>query len=154
MIEAKFLPTVSVDASFTKTYAKNSSPSQDDNYLNYGVTISMPFSINSSQEIQLAKIDKLKTQLSLTQTKRELDNFYKNSLNKININDKKKLLVIDDFKLYNSLIGEAIEQQKAGLKTQLDIDTLKNAKEIKSIEKDVLDIENQLIIIDLLARVY
>jgi hypothetical protein len=153
MIESKFMPTVSLSGSLTKTYAEHSSAMLDDNYQKYGVTISIPFSINYKKEIELAKIDKLKTQLSMAQTKRELDNFYKDSLNQININNKKKELAIEDFKLYSSLISEAVEQKKAGLKTQLDIDTLQNSKNIKSIEKDILDIENQLIIIELLSNV-
>jgi outer membrane protein TolC len=153
IIKAKFMPTISLNASYTKTYAENSSSQMNDDYLNYGITFSMPFDINYSKEIQLAKIDSLKTKLSMAQTKKELDNFYKNSLHKININNKKRDLVIDDYKLYLSLVIEATEQRKAGLKTQMDIDTLENSKRIKEIEKRVLEIENQLILIELLAKV-
>ncbi len=129
MTISNFLPTISLiaDYNYIKTKVANS-PWQNSEYKNYGVAISIPFSLNESRDMEIKKLEVLKEKLSLKQKQKDIKSEYQTILAKEQ-NLKNKLKIIrQNIKLYNSLIKTTKNAVLAGDKTKDDLQTLKNSK--------------------------
>ena len=148
MTISNFLPTISLiaDYNYIKTKVANTNW-QKSKYKNYGVVVSIPFSLNESREIEIKKLEVLKEKLSLKQKQRDLKSEYQTILAKEQ-NLKNRLLIINqNIKLYNSLIKTTKNALLAGDKTKDDLQTLKNTKQslLYDLTKTKYDIEINLL---------
>ncbi len=129
MTISNFLPTISLIADYNYLKTKTANIKwQKSEYKNYGVAISIPFSLNEGRDIEIKKLEVLKEKLSLKQKQRDLKSEYQTILaNEKNL--KNRLLIIrQNIKLYNSLIKTTKNAVLAGDKTKDDLQTLKNTK--------------------------
>jgi outer membrane protein TolC len=154
MTVSQYLPTLNAKFDFTKYHDIDSnSPYADSNVTNYGLALTMPLDVRTFNNIEVQKINYLKAKLDLKTKTLEEENFYKTKISKIKMLDAKKQIAKDDFELYNSLLVIIIEEKNAELKTQSDVDTLLNSQKIKSIDLKIYELEEQIELLDLYAKI-
>lgn len=152
VILAKYLPTLNVTYNYTK-YHELPSTISDDTTQSYGAYISMPLNLNAFNDTQSARIDYLKSKLDVVNKEIEETNFYKSTIAKIKTLDKKIVIAKDDEELYGSLLKDMIDLNKSGLKTDLDVATIKNSKDIKMLDKKVFALQKQVQLLKLYAKI-
>ena len=153
MTIAKYLPTVSANGSHTQYHNVQEDSITNENVYSYGLSVSMPLDVRTFNDIETQKIDYLKAKLDLKNKMLEEENFYKTKVAKIRMLNNKKKIAKDDYELYNSLLTIIIEEKEAELKTQSDIDTLRNSQKIKSIELKIYTLEEQIELLDLYSKI-
>ena len=151
MIRANYLPSVSIDASHTQ-YHDDSEDYNSYSY-SYGLTLSIPLDVKAYNDIEKERINYLTKKLSLKNTKLEEKNFYRTKLSKLKMLDNKKEIAKNDYELYDSLLEVIIEEKNAEVKTQNDVDVLANSQKIKSIELKIYELEKQIELLELYARI-
>ena len=148
MTISSYLPTVSFDAGYYNTHDFGSR-----HYTTYGLKVSMPLiDINRGRSIEIKRLEYLKSKLQYQDTKRSEKENYDLVVQKIKLLQKKIVLAKDDLKLYDSLLSSTKDSYKAGEKTIYDIDTLKNSKETMSLDAKIFNIDIQLSLLDLYAK--
>ena len=152
---AKYLPRVS----FTAGYNWNNSQQQfdanfpaftnDSQYYDYGIRVTMPLDLNTFRDIESAKIDFLKAQVVAEDKKRELKALFDQVLHNIENVDKKIALSQENIELYTKLSEDTKKLFDAGYKTQYDVDTLSNSLKIQELDTKVYEIDKQLELLNL-----
>ena len=148
MTLSSYLPTISFNAGYhyVRDFGKNE-------YRTLGVTLSMPlFDANRGRTIELARLDYLKSKLKLADTKRDEKENYDLAVHNINLLRQKIILTHKDIKLYDSLLVSTRDSYRAGEKTIYDVDTLSNTKKTMEIDAKIFDVEIQLSLLDLYAK--
>lgn len=157
MTLAKYLPTVSATFEYTKNHkftpTNTNTNTNDDSIHNVGISISMPLNVRTFNDIESTQIDYLKAKLSLKNKILEEQNFFKTKLEKIKTIEEKIEITKDDYELYNSLLDTIVEEKNAGLKTKSDVDTLLNSSMVKKIELKVYELEKQIELLKLYAKI-
>jgi len=153
MIVAKYLPTVSVEASHTQYHEDKDDDISNENIYSYGLSVSMPLDVRTFNDIETERINYLTSKLNLKNIELEERNFYKTKLSKLKMLESKKKIAQDDYKLYDSLLEVIIEEKNAELKTQSDVDTLQNSQKIKSIELKIYELEKQIELLNLYSKI-
>lgn len=154
MTVSKYLPTVNVTYDYTKYHDDGGSPSiTDDSFDTYGVNVTIPLDIRTFDDIESQKIEYLKSRKNLEIARVEQENFLNTRLAKLQILDKKVKIAQEDVATYDSLLTQMNELFEAGLKTQSDVDTMKNSLDIKYLDIRILDIEAQLELLELYAKI-
>jgi outer membrane protein TolC len=147
------LVTLSLEARYTKNYAKASSPLINDDSKYYGATISMPIlDINALKKIELKKLDLIKSKLELAQVKRELKESYEAVMRKLENVNKKIDLSKKDYQLYINLLEDIKDKYSVGLVTKYDVNTLNNSKIVKEIDKNIYYIDKQILLLSLYSN--
>jgi len=158
MTASNFLPKISIEANYIKedtNYKQNSMflTNKDQDYYNYGIKVVMPLNINSSKEIQSAKLSHLIAQNELNEKKKEESNFY-NTINEKLKNYKKKIKTAkEDVELFNTLLSQTIEQRDSGLKTDDDVAIMQNSKKQSELDIKIYQIETKLLYNLLMAKI-
>lgn len=154
MTIAKYLPTLNFTYDYTKYHdIKNSSTySNGDINEQYGVNITIPLDVRISNDIQSNKINYLKAKLNLENIKLEQRNFFKSKLAKISMLNEKIDIATEDYELYNSLLEVIVQEKNAELKTQSDVDILANSQKVKSIEKEIFKLDQQIELLELYSK--
>lgn len=154
MTISKYLPTVNVTYDYTKYHDDGGNPAiTDDSSDSYGVNVSIPLDIRTFDDIEIQKIEYLKARKNLEIAKIEQENFLNTRLAKLQILDKKVKITQEDVETYDSLLSQMNELFEAGLKTQSDVDTMKNSLDIRYLDIKILDIEAQLELLELYAKI-
>ncbi|MEA3314458.1 MAG: TolC family protein [Campylobacterota bacterium] len=154
MVISNYLPTVNFTADYSKYHNIDNNPALDEDWnYNIGFNISMPLDIRYSNSIQSAKISYLIEKTNLEDKKQSELVIYKNALSKIDSIDKKIKITEDNIKLYDSLLEQLIEQQEVGMKTQADVMTMVNSKQIKLLDMKTLYFDKQIELLEIYARV-
>lgn len=154
MTIANYLPSVSFTADYTKYHETDNNPAlTKDGTTNVGLTITVPFDLRFNNAIESSKLEYLKKQATLEDKKKEELAVFQNSLSKIKSLDKKVLITHEDVQLYDSLLTQLQEQLEVGMKTASDVETMRNSKEIKRLELQSLDIDKQIELLEIYARV-
>jgi len=124
-----------------------------DSFYTYGFHISMPlFDINSFKNIELAKLNYLKSSLQLLDKKREEKNLYRAIFKKLGHIDKKISLTYEDLKLYSSLLNQTKELFKAGEKTKYDVMTMQNSLNSRRLDLKIFDMDRQILLLELYKK--
>ena len=152
MIISNYLPTINFTANHT-IYHENDGNPQFQDATNVGFNITIPLDIKYSYNIESYKIAYLQKQTTLKDKKQEEMSIFKNSMAKINSLDKKIVIAKKDVELYDSLLTQMIEQQTVGMKTQSDVDTMVNSKNIKTLDIKSLNIDKQIELLEIYSRV-
>jgi len=154
MISSNYLPTLNVTADYTKYHDTDNNPvlSEDGN-TNYGLNITIPLDIKYSNTIQSAKIEYLQNKSTLEDIKQDEKVILQNSTSKVGSLEKKILIAKSDIELYESLVTQIKEQLDVGMKTQSDLETIKNSKKIKVLEIESLNIDKQIELLEIYSRI-
>ncbi|MEA2019035.1 MAG: TolC family protein [Campylobacterota bacterium] len=152
MITSNYLPTVNFTADYTK-YHENDGNSQFQDATNIGFNITIPLDIKYSYNIESYKIAYLQKRTTLKDKKQEELSIFKNTMAKITSLDKKIVIAKKDVELYDSLLTQMIEQLTVGMKTQSDVDTMINSKNIKTLDIKSLNIDKQIELLEIYSRV-
>jgi outer membrane protein TolC len=157
MILAKYLPTVSAVYNYTKYHNDHKSSSltalAGTDTQKYGFTVSMPLDIRALNDMQSAKIEYIKSKTQLNIVKDEENSFYKTKLASIKRAEQKLEIAKEELATYTSLVQQMEELSIAGLKTDLDFQTMKNSKAIKELDLDIFNYELQVELLELYARI-
>lgn len=144
---AKYLPSVNLTASYNWQSSSSfgaGGTTPETNYYNYGLKFNLPIDINTFRDIEVSKLEYLKSQLVVEDNKRELIAIYEQVMQNIENLENKKLLSKENADLYSELLAETIDLYNAGYKTKYDVDLLKNSLEIQNLDVQIYDIDKQL----------
>ena len=154
MTWSKYLPTLSVNANYYDTDSNRPLIGMHDNYYRYGFQISMPLSVNAPQDIEAGRVRYLQQAVQLQDKRKSIASEYTLVLDTIAIIDKKIALARSDEKLYRSLLASTKEQAQAGQKTQLDVETMRNAMEMAKLDAKVYEVEKQIQLLKLYGKIH
>lgn len=152
---AKYLPTVSLQGQYTDgdlnpLYAN---PMIEEQYYNYGFTVSMPLDINSLTDIEASKVEKLRAATQVLDTRETVKEEYQWIYNNLGILDKKIELARKDEKVYDNLFRLTKNLAEAGEKTSFDADIMQNSLQIRKLDQKIYKIDKQVQLLKLYIRV-
>ena len=148
---AKYLPRISVVAGYNWDKSENqqfgntgAGFSGETDYYNYGLRASMPLDINTFRDVEVSKVEYLKSKVVIEDKKRELIAIYEQVMQNIENFDKKKSLSVENKDIYEKLLSDTKKLFEAGYKTEYDVALLENSVEIQKIDLKVFEIDKQL----------
>ncbi|UFH59913.1 TolC family protein [Sulfurovum mangrovi] len=152
---AKYLPTVSLQGTFIDATYANPLFTQggfEEQYYNYGFSVSMPLDINAFDDIEASKVAKLQAEVELLDRQKTVDQEYQWIVNNLDILDRKIALARKDETLYRNLYTVTSNLAKAGEKTTLDAEVMQNTLQIRKIDQQIYAIDKQIELLKLYAR--
>ena len=154
---AKYLPTVSLQGQYINgdlnpLFVGPGSTLQEQ-YYNYGFTVSMPIDVNSFADIEASKVDKLRAAIQVLDRKETVKEEYQWIYNSLGILDKKIALAKKDEKIYKNLFNVTKNLAQAGEKTSLDTAIMHNSLKIRKIDQKIYKIDKQVQLLKLYVRV-
>ena len=155
MTVAKYLPSVSLQGQYLNGDLNPlwSSSAVKENYYTYGFSVSMPLDINSYADIESSKVAKLRAATQVIDRKETVNEEYDWIRNSLSILDRKIILAKKDEKVYGNLYRLTKDLAKAGEKTDLDVQVMRNSKEIRKIDQRIYEIDKQIQLLKLYVRV-
>ena len=152
---AKYLPTVSVFGRYSdEDNDMGAFPSHyRDSYYTTGIKVDLALSVNSVEDIELSRVNYMKSAVELQDKAVEAEQDYNTAISKIKLIEQKIKLARDDYRLFKSLLKSTVEQSRAGTKTRLDVETMRNSMNIASIDAKVYEIERQIALLKLYSKV-
>jgi len=152
---AKYLPTLSLQGQYTDGDLNPLFPSNgiNEQYYNYGFSISMPLDINAFSDIEAAKVEKLRAATQVEDRKDTVREEYQWIDNSLTILDKKIYLAKKDEQIYKNLLRLTKDLVSAGEKTALDADIMSNSLQIRKLDQQIYRIDKQLKLLQLYIRV-
>jgi len=153
MTMAKYLPSVNAYYTYSKYHdTDDDTKLSKENTQTYGLTITVPLDSRTFNDIESKKIDYLKSKLNLQNTVTDEKTFFKTNLEKIAMIDERLQITNEDLEVYNSILQIINEEKEAQLKTQSDLDTLQNSQRIKSLDLKIYELDKQLTLLDMYAK--
>lgn len=150
---AKYLPSVNAFYNYSKNHYTNGKPGIKNSYeQDFGLSVTMPLDTRTFNDIESKKIEALKSKLAYNNKIDDEKTFYKNQVQKINMLEERITITKEDLGLYNSILTIIKEEKEAELKTQSDIDTLQNSQKIKSLDLKLFEIDRQMELLELYAK--
>ena len=125
------------------------SNSNELDYYDYGISVSIPLDINTFRDIESAKVDYLKAQVVQKDKQRELKALYEQVMHNIKNFDKKIALSNENIELYSKLLDDTKKLYTAGYKTEYDVNRLQNSLQIQYIDTKIYEIDKQLELLNL-----
>lgn len=152
---AKYLPTVSlqgqyIDGDLNPLFAN---PIIQEQYYNYGFSVSMPININALTDIEASKVEKLRAAVQVLDRQEMVKEEYQWIVNSLKVLDKKIVLAQKDEKVYKSLFRVTSNLVEAGEKTSLDADIMQNSLKIRKLDQKIYKIDKQVQLLKLYVRV-
>jgi len=144
---AKYLPQVSLTAGYNWTKTDSTVAvfgALERDYYDYGLRATMPLSLNTFRDIESSRLDYLKSKVMSKDRERELTALFSQVMQSLKNLDKKKLLSIENIKIYTKLLDDTNKLFDAGYKTQYDVDILKNSLQISELDSKIYEIDKQL----------
>ena len=153
MTISNYLPTFSLFGEYAHKKDSFRVFKQNNESHNYGIRVSMPiFDINRGRNIEIKKLEYMRSKIALQDKKREIANSFKTFKNSIKILKQREQIALHDNSLYESLVAVAQDGLSAGEKTQADVDTLRNSQGIADLDAKIYAIEIQEQFLDLYAK--
>ena len=149
---SRYLPTVSINARYTNSDIEESGLNNFKDR-KIGFTVSMPISINSSDDIESSRVDYMKSVVQTQDTKRTAGIEYANIRRSIDIINKRIALTKKDEKLYGKLYRHTKDMVITGDQTKLDAQTMKNALKIKQLDRKIYQVDKQLELLKLYTKI-
>ncbi len=160
MTWARYMPTLSVQASYVKPFENNyfftggNLYDLTNDYWSYGFRVTMPLDINSYPTIESTQVDYLAAKVALLDKRREADNMYEATMKRLEVLDRMIRLSKEDEALYASLVESTREQVEAGEMTLYDLKTMENSKTIRQLDQKIFAIDKQLVLLELYEKSY
>jgi len=153
---AKYLPTVSLQGQYINgdinpLFVGPSSTLQEQ-YYNYGFSVSMPLDINAFTDIEASKVEKLRAAVQVLDRKETVGEEYQWISNSLQVLDKKIELAKKDEKIYQNLLKVTKNLANAGEKTSLDTAIMHNSLTIRKIDQQIYKIDKQIRLLKLYVR--
>ena len=153
MTISNYLPTVSLFGEYNNREDSFRVFKQNNESKSYGIRVSMPiFDINIVRNIEIRKLEYIKSKLEIEDKKRELLHSFETIKHSIEILQKRGEIAGADVKLYDSLLTSTKDSLSAGEKTQMDVDIMKNSKLISFADSQIYKIDIQLEFLKLYAK--
>ena len=154
---AKYLPTVSLQGQYINgdinpLFVGPGSTLQEQ-YYNYGFSVSMPIDVNAFTDIEASKVEKLRAAVQVLDRKETVDEEYQWIYNSLHVLDKKIALAQKDEKIYKNLFKVTKNLVQAGEKTSLDADIMHNSLNIRKLDQQIYTIDKQIQLLKLYVRV-
>ena len=151
VVRSKYLPTISVGARYTKI--SNAKPQTKDAFTNYNLKISMPISINMKNDLEIAKLDNLISQIDLKNIRKAQKIEYQTVLKRLKIINNKIKLSKKEANAYKRLLKSTKELYRAGQKSIDDVNMIKNSLKIKLLDIKIFKIQKDLELLKLYSKV-
>jgi len=153
---AKYLPTVSLQGQYINgdinpLFVGPGSTLQEQ-YYNYGFSVSMPIDINAFADIEASKVEKLRAAVQVIDKRETVEEEYQWIQNSLTILDKKILLAKKDAQIYTNLFKLTKNLADAGEKTSLDTAIMKNSLNIRKLDQKIYKIDKQIRLLKLYVR--
>ncbi len=114
-------------------------------YTSYGFSLSMPlFDVNMLKSVESAKVDYLKSTISINQVKADEKRFYQTKLSKVRALDTKRALCERNFKLYGKVFQSIQNSFNSGDATQLELQKSRHQWQIKEMEIQKVYLDQQI----------
>jgi len=149
MTITKYLPQINLVAGYNWDKSKieqlnNSFIVDENDYENYGFRASMPLDINSFRDIEVSKVEYLKSTEVLKDKERELSAIFEQVIQNIDNLNKKESLSVSNIELYDKLLSDTKKLYSVGYKTQFDVDLLANSLKIQKFSSKIFELDKQL----------
>ncbi len=151
MTRSKYLPTVSVSARYTKL--SQVQPEQRDAFTNYSLRVTMPLSVNVSNDLERRKLDSMISKLEIKNSLRAAKEEYKVALKKVAIMNKRIKLAQKEVATYSRLLKKTKDLFRAGQKSKQDVTLLANSKRVEELNVKIYRIEKELVLLGLHKKV-
>ena len=153
MTMAKYLPSINAYYNYSKYHDTDNNIKLDkENEQAFGVNVTVPFDSRTFNDIQSKRIEYLKSKLNLENSLDDEKTFFKIKLEKIAMLEERLQITKDDLEVYNSILKIINEEKQAQIKTQSDLDTLQNSQKIKSLDLKIYEIDKQLELLEMYAK--
>ncbi|RXJ87228.1 TolC family protein [Arcobacter sp. CECT 8985] len=129
--KSDYLPKLTANAKYG--YSKSDLTDGDDSY-NYGLSISVPLSYTSNNDIEQKRLDYLISKQDLMDEVVNAKVKYDKALLSIKNYKKRINLAKQDIKLYSQLLEVNQDEYNAGYKTIDDVTTIKNSMKIRQLD--------------------
>lgn len=152
---AKYLPRINITAGYNwdkmqdQTLTSGSKYSSEKDYYNYGFKASIPLDINTFKDMEVARVEYLKSRVIVEDKKRELVALFEQVMQNIENFDKKIALSRENSDIYKKLLADTKVLFEAGYKTDYDVETLENSVKIQEKDLEIFEIDKQLEILNL-----
>ena len=153
---AKYLPTVSLQGQYINgdinpLFVGPGSTLQEQ-YYNYGFSVSMPIDVNAFTDIEASKVEKLRAAVQVLDRKETVQEEYQWIDNSLAVLDKKIALAKKDEKIYQNLFKVTKNLADAGEKTSLDTAIMNNSLHIRKLDQQIYRIDKQIRLLKLYVR--
>jgi len=153
---AKYLPTVSLQGQYINgdinpLFVGPGSTLQEQ-YYNYGFSVSMPIDVNAFSDIEASKVEKLRAAVQVLDRKETVQEEYQWIHNSLGVLDKKIALAQKDEKIYQNLFRVTKNLANAGEKTSLDTAIMNNSLQIRKLDQKIYKIDKQIRLLKLYVR--
>ena len=153
MTMAKYLPSINAYYNYSKYHDNDGNGKYSkENTQTFGLTLNIPFDSRTLNDVQSKKIDYLKSKINLENNINDEKTFFKTKLEKIAMLDERLQITKDDLEVYNSILKIINEEKSAQIKTQSDLDTLQNSQKIKSLDLKIYEIDKQIELLEMYAK--
>ena len=155
MTWAKYMPSVSLQGRYVDNDVAASLriPGQEERYMRYGFTISMPLNVNMFSDIEASKVARLKAETEVIERKRAVEEEYRMVIRRLKMVEQKIKLAKQDAKLYGRLYRQTRDLEKIGEKTYLDTRMMYQSLKIRKLDQKIYKIEKQIELIGLYVKV-
>lgn len=153
MTMAKYLPSVNAYYTYSKYHDTDNNPKYaKENTQTFGLNLNVPFDSRTFNDVESKKIDYLKSKLNLENNIDDEKTFFKTKLEKIAMIEERLQITKDDLEVYDSILKIINEEKQAQLKTQSDLETLQNSQKIKSLDLKIYEIDKQIELLEMYAK--
>ena len=153
MTMAKYLPSINAYYNYSKYHdIDDNIKLTKENEQTFGVNVTVPFDSRTFNDVQSKRIDYLKSKLNLENSLDDEKTFFKTKLEKIAMLEERLQITKDDLEVYNSILKIINEEKEAQIKTQSDLETLQNSQKIKSLDLKIYEIDRQLELLEMYAK--
>ena len=155
MTMAKYLPSVNAFYTYSKYHETDNKNGLDkENEQTFGLSLNIPLDTRTFNDIESKKIDYLKSKLNFENSIDDEKTFFKTKLEKISMLDERLQITKDDLEVYDSILKIINEEKEAQIKTQSDLDTLQNSQKIKSLDLKIYEIDKQIELLEMYAKLH
>lgn len=153
MTMAKYLPSINAFYTYSKYHEMDTNiQAGRQNDQTFGLTLNVPLDSRTFNDIQSKRIEYLKSKLNLENSIDDEKTFFKTKLEKLSMLDERLQITKDDLEVYDSILKIINEEKDAEIKTQSDLDTLQNSQKIKSIDLKIYEIDKQIELLEMYAK--
>ena len=157
MTVAKYLPSVSLQGTYTDGDLNplwyGTAGALKERYYTYGFRISMPLDINSYDDIESAKLAKLRAAVQVSDTKRTVQEEYRWIRNTLKLLERKIALAKKDVNIYRNLYRVTQNLVKAGEKTPLDAKVMYHSMQMRKLDAQIFEYDKQMQLLKLYMKV-
>ena len=155
MTMAKYLPSVNAFYTYSKYHdIDDNKKLTKENDQTFGLSLNVPFDSRTYNDVQSKRIEYLKSKLNLENSIDDEKTFFKTKLEKISMLDERLQITREDLEVYDSILKIINEEKQAQIKTQSDLDTLQNSQKIKSLDLKIYEIDRQMELLELYAKLH